>query len=109
MIIMNGRICMSVSPNPAPPCTPASSSAEISGSVPSSSGVRMSPVDSTVYASAFRRDVAGLGYRRPGWGPSSHPAGYDAAVNLDAYFARIGWEGGRTATRPVLEGLLDRH
>ncbi|HTL33910.1 MAG TPA: arylamine N-acetyltransferase [Kofleriaceae bacterium] len=30
-------------------------------------------------------------------------------MNLDAYFARIGWEGARTATRPVLEGLLDRH
>jgi len=30
-------------------------------------------------------------------------------VNLDAYFDRIGWEGARTATRPVLDGLLDRH
>jgi N-hydroxyarylamine O-acetyltransferase len=62
-----------------------------------------------VYASAFRRDVAGLHLQRPGWGPSSHPAGYDAAVNLDAYFGRIGWHGATTPTRPVLDGLLDHH
>jgi N-hydroxyarylamine O-acetyltransferase len=30
-------------------------------------------------------------------------------VNLDAYFARIGWHGGRTATREVLDGLLAHH
>jgi N-hydroxyarylamine O-acetyltransferase len=69
----------------------------------------MHPVDSTVYASAFRRSNAVLHTPQPGWGPSSHPAGYDAAVNLNAYFARIGWSGPRDATAEVLGGLMAHH
>jgi N-hydroxyarylamine O-acetyltransferase len=64
----------------------------------------MSTLDSTPRATHRRREFGRLRARPAARGPASPTAGYDARVNLDAYFERIGWRGA-----PDLAGILAHH